>query len=268
VTLAETRTIDDSPPPSRPSPSRQVGIEVVELAKTFRPPAGIRDLLRGKLSGAPVQALVGVTFAVAAGEVVCVMGENGAGKSTLLRILAGLLLPSGGYARVAGLDVAAQGSEFRRRVGFVVGDERSFHWPLSGRHNLEYFGALHGYSAAEAHRRAAALLERVGLAEAADRSFRTYSRGMRQRMSLARGLLGDPQVLLLDEPTLGLDPRGARDLRQFLRDDVIRGAGRTAVVGTNDPVEARALADRVLLLAHGRLAGEIVPARIEAELGL
>jgi ABC-2 type transport system ATP-binding protein len=108
----------------------------------------------------------------------------------------------------------------------------------------------------------------VGLGAAADRRYREYSRGMRQRLAVARGLLGEPEVLLLDEPTLGLDPVGARDLRAFLRDEVIRAAGRTALVCSNDPAEARALADRVLFLRDGRLAGEGSPTRIEAELGL
>lgn len=243
-------------------------IAVAGLSKTFHPPAGVRELLRGRLTRSPVRALEDVSFRVAAGEIVCLMGPNGAGKSTLLRILSGLLSPTTGHARVAGLDVASHGVEFRRRVGFVVGDERSFHWPLSGRQNLEYFGALHGYAAAEASARAAQLLARVGLAEVGDRAFRTYSRGMRQRLAVARGLLGAPQVLLLDEPTLGLDPLGARDLRRFLRDDVIRGAGRAAIVGTNDPGEARALCDRILLMDHGRLTRETLPARLDAELGL
>jgi ABC-2 type transport system ATP-binding protein len=108
----------------------------------------------------------------------------------------------------------------------------------------------------------------VGLGAAADRRFKEYSRGMRQRLAIARGLLGDPQVLLLDEPTLGLDPHGARDLRAFLRDEVIRAPGRTAVVCSNDPGEVRAMADRVLFLEGGRLRGEAPPDRIEAELGL
>ena len=238
------------------------------LGKTFVPPGGLRDLLRGRLSSRPVEALVDVSFTVAPGEIVCVMGPNGAGKSTLLRILAGVLVPSRGEAHVAGLDVAAHGSESRRRVSFIVGDERSFHWPLSGRHNLEYFAALHGFPVAAARARAQALLVRLGLEGAADRAYRTYSRGMRQRLALARGLLGAPDVLLLDEPTLGLDPIGARDLRLFLRDDVIRGAGRTAVVGTNDPGEARALGDRVLLMERGRLVRESTPDRLEEVLGL
>jgi ABC-2 type transport system ATP-binding protein len=108
----------------------------------------------------------------------------------------------------------------------------------------------------------------VGLTAAADRRYLEYSRGMRQRLAIARGLLGDPAVVLLDEPTLGLDPKGARDLRVFLRDEVIRKPGRTAVVCSNDPAETRALADRVLFLDAGQIRSEAPPARIEVELGL
>jgi ABC-2 type transport system ATP-binding protein len=238
------------------------------LGKVFRPPAGLGQMLRGRFLGSPLVALTDVSFSVAAGEIVCVMGPNGAGKSTLVRILGGLLLPSSGAARVAGVDVTTGGAAFRRRVAFVVGDERSFHYRVSGRANLHYFAALHGLAAADARRRSAALLDRVGLAAAADRRYHEYSRGMRQRLALARGLLADPEVLLLDEPTLGLDPRGARDMRLFLRDEVIRKPGRTAIVCSNDPTEARALADRVLFLEGGKLHADAPPARIEAELGL
>jgi ABC-2 type transport system ATP-binding protein len=257
--------------PDHPSPTasrRPAAIAVTDLGKVFRPPGSVRDLLRARLFKADVQALAGVTFELAAGEVACVMGANGAGKSTLLRILGGLLVPSHGTARVAGLDAATTGAAFRRRVAYVVGDERSFHWLISGRENLLYFAALHGLPRAVAGPRATMLLERVGLAAAGDRLFKEYSRGMRQRLAVARGLLGDPQVLLLDEPTLGLDPRGARDLRRFLRQEAIGAAGRTAIVCSNDPAEARALADRVLFLDRGRLVGQSTPDRIEAELGL
>jgi ABC-2 type transport system ATP-binding protein len=243
-------------------------IAVEGLGKVFHSPAGLREMLRGRLYGAPVTALTDVSFTVRPGEIVCVMGPNGAGKSTLVRILGGLLLPSSGRARVAGIDAGAGTSEFRQRVAFVVGDERSFHYRVSGRGNLHYFAALHGLTAAAARRRSTELLARVGLVEAADRRYREYSRGMRQRLAIARGLLGDPKVLLLDEPTLGLDPKGARDLRKFLREEIVRGAGRTAIVCSNDPTEARAMADRVLFLDGGRLQGEAPPERIEAELGL
>ena len=243
-------------------------IVVEELGKTFFSPPGMGELLRGRLHGRPLRALAGVSFTVAAGEIACIMGPNGAGKSTLVRILGGLLLPSTGRARVAGIDAAAGTSEFRRRVAFIVGDERSFHYRVTGRGNLLYFAALHGLAGGAARRKIDELLARVGLSAAADRGYREYSRGMRQRLAIARGLLGDPDVLLLDEPTLGLDPRGARDLRAFLRDEIVRAAGRTAIVCSNDPTEARAMADRVLFLTGGRLSAEASTDRIEQELGL
>jgi len=251
-----------------PSPASEPAVVVEGLGKVFHPPGGTRDLLRGRLFRAPVRALEDVTFALARGEIACVMGANGAGKSTLARILGGLLLPTAGRAIVAGHDAGAGAPGLRRSVSFVVGDERSFVYGVSGRENLRYFAALHGLDAATGRRRADELLARVGLGAAADRRYREYSRGMRQRLAIARGLLGDPEVLLLDEPTLGLDPVGARDLRAFLRDEVVRAGGRTALVCSNDPGEARALADRVLYLEGGRLVREGSPRDIEAELGL
>jgi ABC-2 type transport system ATP-binding protein len=243
-------------------------IRVHGLEKEFRPPGGMRELVRGRLFGTPVRALAGVNLHVPTGEVVCVMGPNGSGKTTLLRILAGLILPSAGHAEILGQDVARGGSALRREVAMVVGDERSFHWPLSGRENLHFFAALHGLSAREARRRADVLLDRLGLTEAADRRFSAYSRGMKQRLAIARGLLGSARVLLLDEPTLGLDPLAARELRRFLREDVLKREGRTAVVGSNDPVEVRAMADRVVYLERGTLRGESAPDGVDHWLGL
>jgi ABC-2 type transport system ATP-binding protein len=252
-----------------PAASPEGPIIVVEsLTKVFRPPASLSQMLRGRFYGRPTEALHDISFTVARGGIICVMGPYGAGKSTLLRMLGGLLLPTLGRAVMDGEDARAATAELRRRVAYVVGDERSFQYRVSGRANLHYFAALHGLSPAAARLRAGELLERVGLAAAADRPYREYSRGMRQRLAVARGLLGSPSILLLDEPTLGLDPRGARDLRLFLRDDVIRNPGRTAVVCSNDPGEARALADRVLFIENGRLRSEAPPSRIEAELGL
>ena len=245
-------------------------IVVDGLTKVFTPPGGVRDLLRGRLHGIAHTALAGISFEVGRGEVMAVVGANGAGKTTLLRVLAGLLTPTEGRATVAGQDVAVHGTEsqYRSQVALVVADERSFMWSLSGRENLRFFAALHGLSRAEAGARITRLLDRVGLGAAADRRYTEYSRGMRQRLSLARGLLGDPEVLLLDEPTLGLDPVGARDMRRFLRDEIIVGHGRTAIVGSNDPAEVQILADRVLYLKAGRLDGEGRPQDLAHRLGL
>jgi len=243
-------------------------ISARDLGKTFRPPGTVRDLLRGRLFGEPRVALANVSLDVAAGEIVCVMGPNGSGKSTLLRILAGLLSPSTGQAKVTGHDVRQQSARIRREVTLVVGDERSFHWPLTGRENLMFFAALCGLSRKQAGLRVADMLERVGLTEMADRRFQEYSRGTRQRLAIARGLLGQPRVLLLDEPTLGVDVRGAHEIRRFLREHVAGQTGRAALLGTNDPGEARALADRVLFLERGHVRAQSSPDAIERFLGV
>jgi ABC-2 type transport system ATP-binding protein len=199
----------------------------------------------------PTVALDGADLDVAPGEVVVILGPNGAGKSTLLRILGTTVLADAGTATVAGHDVVDAPREARRHTGMVLGDERSWYWRLSGRANLEFFGALHGFSRAHQRQRAGELLEVVHLDEAADRRFDGYSAGMRARLSLARALLVAPAVLLLDEPTSALDPIVGGELRSLIRDRA-HVEQRAVLWVTHDLEEAVAVADRVVVFEHGR----------------
>ena len=198
------------------------------------------------------------------GEIVALLGPNGAGKSTLLRILGTTVLPDDGTAEVCDVDVVADPARARRQVGLMIGDERSLYWRLSGRGNLVFFAALHGMRRRHALTRAAELLELVGLVEAADRSVLGYSSGMRARLSLARALLAQPPLLLLDEPTRSLDPlaaSGFRDTAASLAHERETGI----LLATHDLHEAVAVSDRVVILSAGRAVLDERASDIDAE---
>jgi ABC-2 type transport system ATP-binding protein len=199
----------------------------------------------------PVTALDGVSLAIPAGEVHGLLGPNGAGKTTLVKILSTVLLPTGGRASVLGHDVVADARAVRPQIGIVFGGERGLYWRLSGRQNLEYWGALYKLSRVEIRERTEQLLERVGISERADERVETYSRGMKQRLHLARGLIGDAKVLFLDEPTTGMDPLAAREFRALIGE--LRGEGRTILLATHDMAEAETLCDRVTLIDRGAI---------------
>jgi ABC-2 type transport system ATP-binding protein len=245
----------------------ELAIESVALEKHFRSGASFTDLLRGRLRGARIDALRGVELAVRPGEVVGLMGPNGVGKSTLLLCVAGLLLPDAGTLSVLGHDVRRAGAEFRRRVCYVVSDQRSFSWRLSGAQNLEFFAALHGLRGREARARIARALDGVGLHGDARRPVREYSTGMRQRLALARGFLGEPEVWLFDELTRGVDPRAASAIRSLIRDE-LRAHGRTALCATHDLADVAELCDRVVVLEAGRVQAEGAPAEAARLVGI
>jgi ABC-2 type transport system ATP-binding protein len=199
-----------------------------------------------------VQALDGVSFEVEPGEVVALLGPNGAGKTTLIKILGTTVLPDSGSATVAGRDVVADPMAARRSLGVMLGDERSHYWRITGRRNLEFFAALFGIPRDEAKERSALLLDSVGLADAADRRVLGYSSGMRARLSLARALLADPPLLLLDEPTRNLDPLAASSFRErAISLSSERGTG--ILFATHDLHEAAAISTRILALSAGRI---------------
>jgi ABC-2 type transport system ATP-binding protein len=176
------------------------------------------------------------------------------------------LLPSSGSASVAGYDVIAQARQVRQRIGLVSGEERSFYWRLTGRQNLEFFAALYHVPGPLARRRIDDLLRRVGLAEHADRPFRTYSSGMRQKLGIARGLLGAPQVLFMDEPTRSLDPISAQAMRRLVAEYIVGELECTVILATHSMSEAEELCDRLALVQSGRVVADGTIAQLRAGL--
>jgi ABC-type multidrug transport system ATPase subunit len=210
-----------------------------------------------------VQALDGVDLTVRRGEAAVVLGANGAGKSTLLRIVAGSIRPDQGHVSVAGVDAVRRDVDARRRVGWALGDEHSWYWRLTGRQNLEVFGGLRGLPPRDVARHAADLLAELQLADAADRPVAAYSTGMKARLGLARARLGDPALMVLDEPSRGLDAGAEERYVEWLR-----GRGDAAILMvTHTLPEAVSVADRVVVLRRGRvhheLTSDITLARLE-----
>jgi ABC-2 type transport system ATP-binding protein len=196
------------------------------------------------------------------GELFGLLGPNGAGKTTTIKILTTLLLPSSGTARVLGFDPAREPGQIRRRVGHVFGGDRGLYDRLSALDNLRYFADLYRVPVREKKARIDYLLELVKLKGRERQRVETYSRGMRQRLHIARGLLHDPEVLFLDEPTIGLDPVGAREVRETVAG--LREQGKTVLLTTHYMYEADELCGRVAVIAGGRIVAEGTPAELKA----
>jgi ABC-2 type transport system ATP-binding protein len=211
-----------------------------------------------------VEALKGVDLEVQRGTVFGLLGPNGAGKTTGVRILTTLLDPTSGRAEVDGLDVVRDAEELRFRIG-LAGQSAAVDEHLTGMENLELVGRLYHLPKAEARRRSAEILERFGLADAANRAAKTYSGGMRRRLDLAASLVGRPDILVLDEPTTGLDPRSRADVWEFVRE--LKDEGTTLLLTTQYLEEADQLADRIAVIDVGAVIAQGTPDELKDQIG-
>jgi ABC-2 type transport system ATP-binding protein len=232
-------------------------IEAIDLRRTYKTTTGV--LRRRPLE---VEAVRGISFAVERGELFGLLGPNGAGKTTTIKMLITLLLPTSGEARVLGHDVVHDAREVRRKIGYVFGGDRGLYERLSALDNLRYFAELYGVSGRDGRHRIDEVLELVGLQGREKERVEGYSRGMRQRLHIARGILHDPEVVFLDEPTIGVDPVGARELRQTIG-ELVR-AGKTVLLTTHYMFEADTLCDRIAVIAKGLIVGEGTPAQLKS----
>ncbi len=223
-------------------------VEVRELRKEFV----LRDRKKGRFGKRTRTALDGVTFSMERGETVAILGQNGSGKSTLVRLLSTLLLPDGGTARILGHDVVAEHRAVRRLVN-RVSVEASFFKKMSAAENLSYAARYYGMTSGQTREKIPEILERVGFpSDRRDEPMENLSRGMQQKVALARALLTSPVVLLLDEPTTGLDPRSKLEVQDFVR-EIRTSHDSTILLCTHDLAEAEILAERVGILDRGRL---------------
>jgi ABC-2 type transport system ATP-binding protein len=232
-------------------------IEMASVSRLFRSRQGA---FRRRV--AVVEALQDVSFSVEPGELFGLLGPNGAGKTTSIKILTTLLLPTSGSVRVLGFDPVREPNEVRSRVGYVFGGDRGLYDRLSALDNLRYFADVYRVPARRKAARIAELLELVGLTGRERDRVETYSRGMRQRLHIARGLLHDPPVIFLDEPTIGLDPVGARELRETVA--ALRDSGKTILLTTHYMFEADELCSRVAVINKGRIVAEGTPGSLKA----
>jgi len=204
-----------------------------------------------------VEAVKGITFDVREGEIFGLLGQNGAGKTTTIKILITLLAPTGGTCRVLGHDTMSESKEIRGRINFIFGGELGVYRRLSARDNLRYFANLYRVEPKTAKKQIDEILALVDLSDKADLRVETYSKGMIQRLQIARGLINDPEIILMDEPTVGLDPLGARMLRDVIRR--LKSHGKTVLLTTHYMYEADELCDRIAIIHDGQIVALDTP---------
>jgi ABC-2 type transport system ATP-binding protein len=198
-------------------------------------------------------ALHSINIKVDDGDRIAFLGSNGAGKTTLLKIIGGLLYPTSGTLTVNGFDTTKNNLKARKRVGFVLNEERSFYWRLTGKQNLVFFGTLDNLRGEELEKKVDELIYLVGLEKSKNKLFAGYSSGMKQRLAIARGLLSDPDILILDEPTRTLDPISAEEISHIISERIHCKKGRTLLIATHSLNEAQSLCNKVCIMKNGKI---------------
>ena len=234
---------------------------IIEVKDLYRSYTTYRGTWRKKKE--TVEAVRGITFSVQKGEIFGLLGQNGAGKTTTIKMLITLLAPTAGNCKVLGYDCFGQEKKIRPRINFIFGGEYGVYRRLSARDNLRYFANLYCMDTEEREKRIDEILELVDLKDRADDLVETYSKGMTQRVQIARGLINNPEVIFMDEPTVGLDPVGARMLRDVIRK--LKEDGKTVVLTTHYLPEAEELCDRMVVLNQGRIVASGTPAEIKGD---
>jgi len=231
-------------------------IEVKNLQRVYRARIGV---IRRSIK--EVKAVEDISFDIKSGELFGLLGPNGAGKTTTVKMLTTLLIPTQGKASILGYDVVKDAQEVRKHIGFIFGGERGLYWRLSGIDNLRYFASLYGVEPDVSKKRIPFLLEMVGLKDRGNERVEGYSRGMKQRLHVARTLLHDPEILFLDEPTIGLDPVGARDFRLVIRN--LQSENKTILLTTHYMFEADSLCQRVAVIDKGVIVALDSPSELK-----
>ncbi|WP_035288398.1 ABC transporter ATP-binding protein [Clostridium sp. KNHs214] len=241
--------------------NKEVAVEVKNLKKYF---ISEKKKLFKKTDKKEFKAVDDVSFHINKGEVFGLLGPNGAGKTTTIKMITGLLRPTSGSVTVMGKDVDKNPMEALSNIGTVLAGDRSIYWKLSARENLEYFAALYGCNKKEAKERTQKVLDRLGLTDKADELVEKYSTGMKQKVALGKALIPNAPVVLLDEPTLGLDPQAAINLREIILE--IKNEGRTVLLTTHYMEEADFLSDRIAIIDGGKIIALDTPENLKRKL--
>ncbi|MBM3253274.1 MAG: ABC transporter ATP-binding protein [Candidatus Omnitrophica bacterium] len=229
-------------------------IETYQLTKEFIPARSLYQLILHPFQKEkPTLAINNINLQIRRGELFCLVGPNGAGKTTLLKILSCLILPTKGKAEVAGYDILREEEKVKAAIGLVSGDERSFYWRLTLRQNLYFFAALYNLSTLQAKKKIEELTSLLEITSQLDKRFQECSTGIKQRLAIVRSLLNNPQVLFMDEPTKSLDYTTARNLRNFIKERLVKEQRKTIVFTTHNLSEVENFAQRIAIMYQGEV---------------